>query len=379
MGVRDTLNAFNRFVANVKEPIPLINNPLNGVLFIDTQKKADLKVCSGAISLDEINKLAFSQETKDKIKKAVSQRDVNGNPVLPKQFYVGGILLSGEDALTEIELLIKKACVDNQAQSINMVFDKADEALKKVGFIESLDPILASWDSWAWFGIDGKNEIRDAIKNTNPQRIGFIKNHTGEKDADAALMGRVIFMGVGKADGVAKELYGITPDKLSIKTGDGGDLTASEANEWQNANVNLYVQNVDSRNETTGMVLLTGLDFENRWELTKVKLDLRNDCVQFRHDNDRLGVSGLDESRVLGIVIARLEKLTVNKENPALNPNGLIMDYNAFAVPLDRTLEDNVNKIAINVKVLLRGILKWFDLSITGYIDKNQFNVEVSE
>lgn len=377
MGVRDTLNAFNRFVANVKEPIPLINNPLNGVLFIDTQAKKDLEVKSGAISLAEIDALGFSQETKNKIKKAVTQRDVNGNPVLPKQFYVGGILLSGTDALTEIELLIKKACVDNQAQSINIVFDKADEALKKVGFVEGLDPILASWDSWAWFGISDKTEIREAMKGA--KRLGFVKNHTGEKDADAALLGRVIFMGVGKADGVAKELYGITPDKLSFKKSDGGDLTTSEANDWQNANVNLYVQNVDSKNETTGMVLLTGLDFENRWELTKVKLDLRNDCVQFRHDNDRLGVSDLDENRVLGIVIDRLEKLTVNKENPALNPNGLIMDYNAFVVPLDRTLEDNVNKIAINVKVLLRGILKWFDLSITGYIDKNQFNVEVSE
>lgn len=379
MGARDTVNAFNRYVANVKEPIPLINNPLNGVLFIDTQTKKDLEVKSGAISVAEIDALEFSQETKDKIKKAVTQRDANGNPVLPKQFYVGGISLSGEDALSEIELLIKKACVDNKAQSVNIVFDKAKETLVKVGFVEGLDPILASWDSWAWFGIDEKKEIRDAIKNTNPKRIGFIKNHTGETGADSALMGRVIFMGVGKADGVAKELYGITPDKLSIKTGDGGDLTVSDAQAWENENVNLYTQTVDMKNETTGMKLLTGLDFENRWELTKVKLDLRNDCVQFRHDNDRLGVSDLDESRVLGIVIDRLEKLTVNKENPELNPNGLIMDYNAKIIPLDRTLEDNVNKIAISVKVLLRGVLKWFDLSIIGYIDKNQFNVEVAE
>lgn len=379
MGARDTINAFNRLKANVIEPKVLINNPLNGVLFIDTQAKKDLEVKSGAISVAEINGLGFSQETKDKIKKALTQRDANGNSVLPKQFYVGGILLSGEDALTEIELLIKKVCVDNKAQSINIVFDKSKETLAKVGFVEALDPILNSWDSWAWFGIDEKSEIREAIKNKNPQRIGFIKNHTEEKGVDAALMGRVIFMGVGKADGVAKELYGITADKLSIKTSDGGDLTVSDAQAWQNENVNLYTQTVDMKNETTGMVLLKGADFENGWELTKVKLDLRNDLIDYRHNNDRLGVSELDEDSILGIVIDRLSKLTIDKKNPKGNPNGLIVDYRATIVPLDRTLEDNVNKIAIDVKVLLRGVLKYFDLTVTGYLDKNKFNVEVGE
>ncbi len=379
MGVRDTLNAFNRFVANVKEPVPLKNNPMNGVLFIDTQTKKDLEVKSGAMSMAEVDGLTVSQETKDKIKKALSQKDANGNPILPSKFYIGGItnVTAAASSLKELELLIKKACVDNQAQSVNIVFDKSKETLAQEGFVEGLDPILNSWDSWAWFEAEDKGEIREAIKKTT--RIGVIKAHKGQKGSDAALMGRVIFMGVGKADGVAKELYGITADKLSIAASDGGDLTTSEATAWENLNVNLYTQNVDMYDETTGMKLLSGLDFENRWELTKVKLDLRNDCVQFRHENDRLGVSDLDENRVLGLVIDRLEKLTVNKDNPELNPNGLIVDYRAFIIPLDRTLEDNVNKIAISVKVLLRGVLKWFDLSITGYIDKKQFIVEVGE
>lgn len=377
MGVRDTLNAFNRFKANITEPIPLINNPLNAVLVIDTSAKKELKVCSGAISQDEIEKLTFSAEAKAKIKAMTSQRDVNGNNILPKQFYVGGVLLSGDTALTEMEMLIKLVAVDNKAQSMNVVFDDSAAVLGKVGFLESLDPILSSWDSWAWLGATEKTEVRAALKPT--KRIGVIKNHGSEVIADAALMGRVIFMGVGKADGVAKELYGVTADKLSIADGDGGDLTVSAANEWENLNVNLYVQTVDMLNETTGMKLLSGLDFENRWELTKVATDIRNDCVLYRHQNDRLGVSDLDESEVLGIVIDRLQKSTVNKENPSLNPNGLIMDYRATIIPLDRELDDNVNKIAIDVKVLLRGILKWFDLSLTGYIDKNRFTVEVAE
>lgn len=377
MGVRDTLNAFNRFKANVTEPIPLINNPLNAVLFIDTAAKKELQVCSGAITIDEIEKLTFSADTKAKIKAATSQRDVNGNPVLPNEFYVGGIALDGETALQEIEMLIKLVAVDNKAQSMNIVFDDSAAVLAKVSFLESLDPILSSWDSWAWLGATEKTEIREPLKTT--KRIGIIKNHGSEKIADAALMGRVIFMGVGKADGVAKELYGVTADKLSIAEGDGGDLTVSESNLWEKLNANLYVQTVDMLNETTGMKLLSGLDFENRWELTKVALDIRNDCVLYRHQNDRLGVSELDESEVLGLVIDRLQKLTVNKENPSLNPNGLIMDYRATIVPLDRELADNVNKISIEVKVLMRGILKWFDLSLTGYIDKNRFTVEVAE
>lgn len=377
MGPRNTLNAFNRFVGNIKEPVPLINNPLNGVLFVDTQTKKALEVKSGAMSTAEVQALGFSTEIKAKIKASLEQRDANGNPILPAKLYVGGINLTGVDALQELEMLIKQTCVDNKAQSINIVFDKSDEVLKKVGFLESLDPILTSWDSWAWFEANDKTEIREPLKTT--KRIGVIKSHTGENIADGALMGRVIYMGVGKADGVAKELYGVTADKLSIKADDGGDLTVTESIAWEDLNVNLYVQTVDMYNETTGMKLLSGLDFENRWELTKVAVDVRNDCVQFRHLNDRLGVSEIDEARILGIVNDRLQKLTVDKKNPEANPNGLIVDYKASIIELDRTLEDNVNKIAIKISVLQRGISKWFDLSLTGYIDKNQYNVEVGE
>ena len=80
--------------------------------------------------------------------------------------------------------------------------------------------------------------------------MGGIKAHkenenSYEEIADAAFVGRVVFMGVGKADGEAKTLKGVTEDKLSIAENDGGDLTVSEADDWtKNKHVNLYVQTV---------------------------------------------------------------------------------------------------------------------------------------
>lgn len=373
-GPRDILSPFNRYVASVTEVLPLKNNALNAVLFIGTTKTEELRAYSGAISNAEIEKISTVKELTDKISKALSQKDIGGNAILPERFYVAGFELE-TGSINDVEMMIKKAVVDYQAQAITVVFDNPKSVLAKEGFIESFETILNSWDSWAIFTIDSIDEVKEQMKSNSNSRIILIKSHktgenTYEKNSDAALAGRVIFFGVGKVDGEAKELYGITTDKLSIAEGDGGDLTVSEATKWtDDNNINIYVQTVDMKNETSGMKLLSGKEFINSWELTKVKLDLRNDLIDFRHNNERLGVSDLDESQVRGIIIDRLNRLKINTEDPKLNPNGILVDYIVKSIPLDRTLEDNIFKFKFSIKVSLSGILKYFDLSITGYTD----------
>ena len=373
-GPRDILSPFNRYVASVTEVLPLKNNALNAVLFIGTTKTEELRAYSGAISNAEIEKISTVKELTDKISKALSQKDIGGNAILPERFYVAGFELE-TGSINDVEMMIKKAVVDYQAQAITVVFDNPKSVLAKEGFIESFETILNSWDSWAIFTIDSIDEVKEQMKSNSNSRIILIKSHktgenTYEKNSDAALAGRVIFFGVGKVDGEAKELYGITTDKLSIAEGDGGDLTVSEATKWtDDNNINIYVQTVDMKNETSGMKLLSGKEFINSWELAKVKLDLRNDLIDFRHNNERLGVSDLDESQVRGIIIDRLNRLKINTEDPELNPNGILVDYIVKSIPLDRTLEDNIFKFKFSIKVSLSGILKYFDLSITGYTD----------
>ncbi|MGL4484920.1 MAG: hypothetical protein ACRCUS_08215, partial [Anaerovoracaceae bacterium] len=128
-------------------------------------------------------------------------------------------------------------------------------------------------------------------------------------------------------------------------------------------------------NETDGMRFLSGKEFINNWELTKVKLDLRNDLVQLRNENDRMGVSAIDEAIVRGTIVNRLETLKINAEDPELNPNGILVDYIVKPIPLDRTLEDNIFKFKFEIKVSLSGVLKYFDLGITGYTDGRVFEV----
>lgn len=373
MTVRNVLGPFNRYVANITEVMPLKNNPLNAVLFLGTTASMEPKQHSGAISLSEIEEISNVKALTDKIKIGVSQRDGGGNPILPTKFFTAGIDISSADATKALEYIIKVICVDKEAQAVTVVFDTSKTTLAKVGFLEEVDTILNNWDSWAILGVDTIAEIREPLKTTS--RVMLIKNHKDEDKADAALAGRVIFMGVGKVDGVAKELYGVTADKLSIMAGDGGDLTASEAQTWVEANVNLYVQTVDMLNETDGMRFLSGKEFINNWELTKVKLDLRNDLVQLRNENDRMGVSAIDEAIVRGTIVNRLETLKINAEDPELNPNGILVDYIVKPIPLDRTLEDNIFKFKFEIKVSLSGVLKYFDLGITGYTDGRVFEV----
>lgn len=372
MSVRDTFNVFNNYVATTSEVEALRNNPLNKVLLVDTSAKAALKMYAGSISTSEIESITPTG-IKAQAKLLLSQRDVDGNTIKPNKFYTGGILLSGESAIQELEMFIKQVCVDKQEQAIVIVFSNPKEVLKKDGFLEGMDTILKSWDSFVFCTIDTQDQIREPLKKTT--QLLLIKSHatepntTWEVGADAALAGRVVTMGVGKVDGVAKELYGITSDKLSIAEGDGGDLTTSEGEAWKKLNVNLYTQTVDMRDETTGMKLLSGKEFVNAWEINKVKLDLRNDITQFRHEQERLGVSSLDEAQVRGVIANRLAILTVNQDDPELNPNGIIVASLVKPIPLDRTLEDNKTKFQFSIVVSLRGIADKFQLGITAYTD----------
>lgn len=372
MSVRDTFNVFNNYVATTSEVEALRNNPLNKVLLVDTSAKAALKMYAGSISTSEIESITPTG-IKAQAKLLLSQRDVDGNTIKPNKFYTGGILLSGDSAIQELEMLIKQVCVDKQEQAIVIVFSNPKEVLKKDGFLEGMDTILKSWDSFVFCTIDTQDQIREPLKKTT--QLLLIKSHatepntTWEVGADAALAGRVVTMGVGKVDGVAKELYGITSDKLSIAEGDGGDLTTSEGEAWKELNVNLYTQTVDMRDETTGMKLLSGKEFVNAWEINKVKLDLRNDITQFRHEQERLGVSSLDEAQVRGVIANRLAILTVNQDDPELNPNGIIVASLVKPIPLDRTLEDNKTKFQFSIVVSLRGIADKFQLGITAYTD----------
>lgn len=371
MSVRDTFNVFNNYVATTSEVEALRNNPLNKVMLVDTSAKAALKMYSGSVSTSEIEAITPTG-IKAQAKLLLSQRDVDGNAIKPDKFYTGGILLSGDTAIQELEMLIKQVCVDKQEQAVVIVFSNPKEVLAKEGFLESLDTILNSWDSFVFCTVDTQDQIREPLKKTS--QLLLIKSHETSSEVyevgvDAALAGRVVTMGVGKVDGVAKELYGITADKLSIQAGDGGDLTTSEGEAWKELNVNLYTQTVDMRDETTGMKLLSGKEFVNAWEINKVKLDLRNDITQFRHNQERLGVSSLDEAQVRGVIVTRLETLTVNQEDPELNPNGIIVASLVKAIPLDRTLEDNKTKFQFSIVISLRGIADKFQLGITAYTD----------
>lgn len=372
MSVRDTFNVFNNYVATTSEVEALRNNPLNKVLLVDTSAKAALKMYAGSISTSEIESITPTG-IKAQAKLLLSQRDVDGNTIKPNKFYTGGILLSGESAIQELEMLIKQVCVDKQEQAVVIVFSNPKEVLKKDRFLEGMDTILKSWDSFVFCTVDTQDQIREPLKKTS--QLLLIKSHATTKDsawevgADAALAGRVVTMGVGKVDGVAKELYGITSDKLSIAEGDGGDLTTSDGEAWKELNVNLYTQTVDMRDETTGMKLLSGKEFVNAWEINKVKLDLRNDITQFRHEQERLGVSSLDEAQVRGVIANRLAILTVNQDDPELNPNGIIVASLVKPIPLDRTLEDNKTKFQFSIVVSLRGIADKFQLGITAYTD----------
>ena len=152
-GPRDIISPFNRYVANVSEVLPLKNNPLNAVLFIGTTKGEELKAHSGAISSSEIEKISTVKELTDKVSKALSQKDIGGNAILPDRFYTAGFDLE-TGSINDVEMMIKKVTVDYQTQAVTVVFDNPKTVLTKTNFMESFETVLNSWDSWAFFTVD---------------------------------------------------------------------------------------------------------------------------------------------------------------------------------------------------------------------------------
>ena len=389
MGVKGILGPFNRVVANVKEVQPISNALLSAILFVSSTEKKDLAKHSGAVSADEISKIFTSAEPlKKKITSALSQRDVGGNLITPKSFYTLGINFTeaasdDNKILNPLELALKKITVDYKEKSCVVIFEDSSAVLKKDTLITGLDTTLLNWDSWSILLVKDLTELKDSenlkpvLKNSS--RLMGIKGYKNELIADGALAGRVIARGVGKSDGEAKTLYGVTSDKLSIVTGDSGTLTASEAAKWvDDYNTNIYVQTVHMYDETSGMKLFNGMEFINSWELLKVKVDLSADLAQYRHENEKVGTIDIDSDALMAVIINRLDILTFEKGKAvALQPNALLGDYHVAEVELDRSIEDNVNKFQYIINVRLRGIAKWFDLGITGHTSDKTFEASV--
>ncbi len=390
MGIKDVFGPFNRVVANTGEEKPISNASLSAILFVSTSEQKDLAKHSGAVSTDEIDKLFTSAEPlKKKITSALSQRDVDGNSITPNSFYTLGINFteaSDEDnkILNPLELALKQITVDYEEKSCVVIFEDSSLVLKKDSLITGLDTILLNWDSWSILLVKDETEVKDSdtLKASlkNSARFMGIKAYKDEVIADAALAGRVIAKGVGKVDGEAKTLYGVTSDKLSIVTGDKGTLTNSEAVKWVDTyNTNIYVQTLHMYDETSGMKLFNGMEFINSWELLKVKVDLSSDLAQYRHENEKVGTSEIDSDAIMAAIVNRLDILTFEKGKAvALQPNALLADYHVAEVELDRSIEDNVNKFQYVINVRLRGIAKWFDLGITGHTSDKTFDAAVS-
>lgn len=390
MGIKDVFGPFNRVVANTGEEKPISNASLSAILFVSTSEQKDLTKHSGAVSTDEIDKLFTSAEPlKKKITSALSQRDVDGNSITPNSFYTLGINFteaSDEDnkILNPLELALKQITVDYEEKSCVVIFEDSSLVLKKNSLITGLDTILLNWDSWSILLVKDETEVKDSdtLKASlkNSARFMGIKAYKDEVIADAALAGRVIAKGVGKVDGEAKTLYGVTSDKLSIVTGDKGTLTNSEAVKWVDTyNTNIYVQTLHMYDETSGMKLFNGMEFINSWELLKVKVDLSSDLAQYRHENEKVGTSEIDSDAIMAVIVNRLDILTFEKGKAvALQPNALLADYHVAEVELDRSIEDNVNKFQYVINVRLRGIAKWFDLGITGHTSDKTFDAAVS-
>ena len=390
MGIKDVFGPFNRVVANTGEEKPISNASLSAILFVSTSEQKDLAKHSGAVTTDEIDKLFTSAEPlKKKITSALSQRDVDGNSITPNSFYTLGINFteaSDEDnkILNPLELALKQITVDYEEKSCVVIFEDSSLVLKKDSLITGLDTILLNWDSWSILLVKDETEVKDSdtLKASlkNSARFMGIKAYKDEVIADAALAGRVIAKGVGKVDGEAKTLYGVTSDKLSIVTGDKGTLTNSEAVKWVDTyNTNIYVQTLHMYDETSGMKLFNGMEFINSWELLKVKVDLSSDLAQYRHENEKVGTSEIDSDAIMAVIVNRLDILTFEKGKAvALQPNALLADYHVAEVELDRSIEDNVNKFQYVINVRLRGIAKWFDLGITGHTSDKTFDAAVS-
>ena len=371
---RSTLNPYNRLVATITEIMPLKNNALNTVLFVSTTANKDLKMWSGSTTKKEIDTEFSGQD--DYIKKintGLSQVDVGDNPIKPQSFYTAGkaLTLTGTDETDQPEVEAFRDWIETQvknSKAVMIVFDNCEIFQTANALISELNTVFTNWDCWAILAMKQKAHCDAFADSTRFLGIKSYETETDvfEKVADAAFAGRVVFMGVGKADGEAKELVDVTTDKEAT-------LSPSEAQSWViEKKCNVYVTTTDDLNETSGMILFSGKEFINAWELLKVKVDLRSDIVNLRHKEERLGVSSTDEATVHAAIVNRLNKLKYDETTG----EGLLADYKVTKINLDRTLEDNAQKYKFKIEVSLRGIGKWFELDIVGYTDGRTFSVE---
>ena len=379
-GVKDVFSPFNRVVANVEVVKTLKNEEMSSILFINTNasKFKVVEQYSGAISDSDITKEFPGEKLQKKIRAALTQIDTSGNSLTPKYFYVADVPIGAEavvnDVISQLESAISNVVLKYQRHFCVLVFDDCTHLSDEI--LERLDNLLISWKCFAWLLFKEISEITE--KKSKLTYIGGIKAHKigdseYEEIADAAFIGNVISSGVGKADGEAKTLKGVTADTLATTDLDNGDLTITEALKWSDEkNVTVYATNLYGYDETSGMKFLNGEELVNRWELCKVILDLSMDLTQLRHERRRMGVADFDEADVRTTIINRLDILKVDPKNPN-KTTALIADYKCSVIELDRTLEDNINKFAFDIQISLRGVTKWFSLNATAYQDGRMF------
>lgn len=393
MSLKAVISPFNRTVANIGIAQLLTNEPLNTGLFISTLGAHDLKKWSGAVTKSELTTDLGAGDLVDKIDISLRQKKASGAAILPESFYTAGKVLAtipGSPTPTELtefkdwlELTLKTVTIDEQKQFAAIVFDDLSEFIEDPAYLIELENMIRSYGSVAFIPCDVDTIITEAIIS-DTTNFFFPKTHeisTGvyETGVEAALLGRVIYQGVGKVDGVAKELALITADKASIVTGDGGDLTPTEAQSWIDKGYNLYTQFASSYNETTGIQNPAGEDFTNIWALLKVAADVAADLNQLRHFNEKLSTSIQDQGTVRGTIVNRMSKLKKGQINPTTKKEefAVVYDYRVSKVDLDYTLETNQGKFSYIIEVSLFQEGKWFLIDIQGYKDNRLFVAEV--
>lgn len=390
--LKQTINAFNRVVASISIAQLLKDEPLNTGLFIGTLADKDLKKWSGAVTKSELTTDLGAGDLVDKIDISLNQKTAGGASILPDSFFTAGKLLAAipgsptpqekTDFKDWLELTIKQVVVDNGKKFCAIVFDDLSEFIDDEAYIIELEAMIRSWGCVAIIPSDTDDTITPQII-ADTANFFYFKTHeisTGvfQLGVDAAALGRIIYQGVGEVDGVAKELSRITADKPSVVTGDGGDLTATEAQSWLDKGYNLYTQTTELYNETTGIKNPKGENFTNIWVLLKVAVDLSADLAQFRHQEEKLSTGLQDQGSVRGVIVNRMSKLKKGEIDPVTKKiiTGVIFDYLVTSKNLDYSLETNQGKFGFDVAVSLFQDGESFEIGITGYKDSRSFNVE---
>lgn len=393
MSLKSVISPFNRTVANIGIAQLLTDEPLNTGLFISTIGAHVLKKWSGGVTKSELEVDLGAGDLVDKIDKSLRQKKASGASILPESFYTAGMVFAAipgsptpqekTDFKDWLELTLKTVTIDESKKFAAIVFDDLTGIIDDETYIIELENMIRSYGSVALIPSDTDDTITEAIINDAPN-LFYFKTHeisTGvfEKGVEAAVLGRIVYQGVGKVDGVAKELSLITADKPSVVAGDGGDLTPTEAQSWIDKGYNLYNQFASTYNETTGVQNPAGEDFTNIWALLKVAADVAADLNQLRHFSEKLSTSIQDQGTVRGTIVGRMSKLKKGQINPTTKKEegAVVYDYRVTPVDLDYTLETNQGKFSYIIEVSLFQEGKWFLIDIQGFKDGRLFTAEV--